>query len=330
MHSFRGTRKSAAFTLIELLVVIAIIAVLIGLLLPAVQKVREAANRAKCANNLKQLALAAHNYHDVYRNFPPGSIDPNNPTSKAGPFNPHDPLYGGSSLPWGHISWAAAVLPYLEAENLYRTIDFTKPAYAANIPEEQSSGKGDTEDRGPAVDTWLGQPNPNIFAALHMPSVFVCPSVPPDVKFNDTPYKDYGINGGTNSRCCPERTQANQDGVAFLNSRIGIADITDGTSTTFLFLEFAHTANRSWTAAGDGTNQFLWVHHPSQGYVTCDTPPNSTAFNNRAAHSHHSGGGVQAALCDGHVVWVSNAIDFRGVYRPLFTRSAGEVVSPEF
>jgi prepilin-type N-terminal cleavage/methylation domain-containing protein len=323
-------RRRTGFTLIELLVVIAIIGILIALLLPAVQKVREAANRISCSNNLKQLALASHNYHDVNKNLPPGSIDPNNPNSSGGPFNPHDPVYGGSSLPWGHISWAAAILPFIEENNLFKTMDFTKPAYAANIPEELNSGHGDTQDRGPAVTTWLGQPNPNTFAALNMPKIFICPSVPLTVKFNDTRYKDYGINGGTNSQCCPERTQTNQDGVAFLNSRIRIADITDGTSTTFLFLEFAHIANRSWTAAGDGTNQFIWVHHPSQGYVTCDTPPNSTAFNNRAAHGLHVGWGVQGVMCDGHVVWVSNSIDYRGVYRPLFTRNKGEAVSPDF
>jgi prepilin-type N-terminal cleavage/methylation domain-containing protein/prepilin-type processing-associated H-X9-DG protein len=320
----------SAFTLIELLVVIAIIGILIALLLPAVQKAREAANRTRCANNLKQLALAAHNFHDTHANLPPGSTDPNNPNSTAGPFEPHDPQYGGTSLPWGHISWAAVLVPYLEADNLYKTMDFTAPAYSANIPEEQNSGRGDTADRGPAVTSWLGQPNPNLFAALNMPRVFMCPSVPLDVKFNDTPYKDYGINGGTNHQCCPERTQHNQNGVAFLNSRIRLADVTDGSSTTFLFLEFAHTANRSWTAAGDGTNQFIWVHHPSQGYVTGDTPPNSTAFNNRAAHGPHTGGGVQGVMCDGHVVWVSNAIDYLHVYRPMFTRSMGEVVEPDF
>jgi hypothetical protein len=95
-------------------------------------------------------------------------------------------------------------------------------------------------------------------------------------------------------------------------------------------MEFAHTANRSWTAAGDGTNQFIWVHHPSQGYVTGDTPPNSTAFNNRAAHGPHTGGGVLAALGDGHVAWVSNDVDYLHVYRPMFTRSMGEVVEPNF
>src|SRR5262249_27432706 len=104
----------AGFTLIELLVVIAIIAVLIGLLLPAVQKVREAANRTKCQNNLKQIGLACHNYHDVDKALPPGYL-------AAGPYTDGamDTAPG-----WG---WAAFLLPYLEQDNLYRQIDLNQP-----------------------------------------------------------------------------------------------------------------------------------------------------------------------------------------------------------
>jgi prepilin-type N-terminal cleavage/methylation domain-containing protein/prepilin-type processing-associated H-X9-DG protein len=140
------SRRRVAFTLIELLVVIAIIGILIGLLLPAVQKIREAANRMKCANNLKQLALACHNYHDTNGNFPRG-----------GNYNPVDaltnPAYSSMNPAYraSRGSWVYSILPYIEQDNLYNYANGGSSPLSAivGIPIEPSYGGG-----------WFGQPEP--------------------------------------------------------------------------------------------------------------------------------------------------------------------------
>src|ERR1700687_5976228 len=132
LRSFWGNKRG--FTLIELLVVIAIIAILIGLLVPAVQKVREAASRIKCSNNLKQYGLACHMYHDTNGFFPPGGKGP-------------DPINGGS---WNDDrgSWLVYSLPYVEQDNLFKAfgnldIIYTKPPGAiAAGPYDQSRTTG--------------------------------------------------------------------------------------------------------------------------------------------------------------------------------------------
>lgn len=311
-----AARTRRAFTLVELLVVIAIIGILIGLLMPAVQSAREAGRRAQCANNLKQMSLAVQLYTSARGSLPSGSTGNWN-SDYSFPSGWSDPNSG--SVPWGHFGWAALILPYCEQENLYNQINFSVPAYASSIPEQ--SGWGNPE-RGPSGNV------ANKLAADNMPNLFVCPSahrVKPATQF-----KDYGINYGT-GYCCPERTQVNMEGVAFVRSAIQPAHIRDGMSNTFLFLEFGHFGNHSWVPYDKGSNQFFWVHHVSQGYVSCTdgggapTPPNSNYWNHRGAHSDHKGG-VQVTFCDGHLAFVSDHIDFT-TYRAQFTRAGREALT---
>jgi prepilin-type N-terminal cleavage/methylation domain-containing protein/prepilin-type processing-associated H-X9-DG protein len=302
-----SSARRPAFTLIELLVVIAIIAVLIGLLLPAVQKVREAASRTQCRNNLHQLVIAAHAYHDARGCLPSGSSGPG--TDNNFPSGWGDPWYG-NSLPYGHFSWAALILPYLEGDNVFQAINFSVPAYVDSLYEWNGSNAA---QRGPAGNA------ANATAAASQPKVFVCPAVNRVQPANT--YKDYAINGGTGA-CCPERTSQGMNGIAYVNSKIRMEQITDGTSNTLLFAEKAHNTNQSWIPTGYGCNPFFFVHHPSEGYFTTEAPPNYSGFNTRAPEGPHNGG-IQAVMADGSVAWISDSITF-SVFQAMSTRSGGE------
>ncbi len=144
-----GRRPSApperGFTLIELLVVIAIIGVLISLLLPAVQKVREAANRMKCANNLKQLALACHVYHDQYQRFPPG-----------GKWNPPE---SANDIRADRGSWLFLILPYIEQDNVYNPLSFY-----LNVPEHPYDANW---QQYPEPDRWAYRKGADIFSFIN-------------------------------------------------------------------------------------------------------------------------------------------------------------------
>jgi len=191
----RSLRK-AGFTLIELLVVIAIIAILIGLLLPAVQKVREAAARLQCSNNLKQISLASHTYHDANKCLPPGGlVNPNAQNANPGAtFQSANPAYGGP-----YTGTLAFLLPYVEQGNIYNgilatvqanptkatgqalfTFNSSAGAWAYNYPPYDSSVPS-------APQNGTGYPH---IADAHVP-IFECPS--------DSPYDSVAIqypNGG--------------------------------------------------------------------------------------------------------------------------------------
>jgi prepilin-type N-terminal cleavage/methylation domain-containing protein/prepilin-type processing-associated H-X9-DG protein len=338
-------KRRTGFTLIELLVVIAIIAILIGLLLPAVQKVREAAARSKCQNNLKQIVTAAHNYHDAIGAFPPGVYAPPGSwvnaagTPGSGGWTPawKDPV--STCCPWGVYSWAARILPYIEGGNIYNNMNFNVPAYALNVPEDIGSfGGGPGVDRGPGQPVipaglpGAGSPNPNILAATSMPKVFLCPSAKRGRFGLANTMKDYAMYYDSNranfaETCCPERdgNPGKYNGMGWLNSELRMADVLDGTSSTMYFGEKANDSNQSWCSAGSGCNQFFWVHHQSQGLMTGSQPLNWGVTNSRAATSQHTNG-VHVAFVDGHVVFLQNTMDFN-TYMRLGTRNGGEIAN---
>ncbi|MFG0332087.1 MAG: DUF1559 domain-containing protein, partial [Maioricimonas sp. JB049] len=193
-------RRARGFTLIELLVVIAIIAILIALLLPAVQQAREAARRAQCKNNLKQLALALHNYESSHRVFPPGGL--------------------GFPFVW---SAQAQLLPYVDQASLKNLLVF-------EVPPMTPFGTG--------YDPVLVDQNDQ--AARTKLSLLLCPSDSdgvPGSEYAGISYPACAGSGINSSDPADDGSVSNADGVIFSLSRIGFRDVTDGTSNTIAFSE---------------------------------------------------------------------------------------------
>jgi prepilin-type N-terminal cleavage/methylation domain-containing protein/prepilin-type processing-associated H-X9-DG protein len=219
----RSTRSSRGFTLIELLVVIAIIAVLIALLLPAVQAAREAARRAQCSNNLKQIGLGAHNYHQIYDKFPMGM-------SK----NPFSNLCASSGDPLDYRGWSgwsalAAMLPQMEQQALYNSANFMWN------PVRMSCG------------STFGQ-YANSTVVLSAVRAFQCPSDPGVGAQNagqagllsgspQPPGNSYFASRGPNTQEAPKFSSGGTPGLFCHYGCYGIRDCTDGTSNTIAFAE---------------------------------------------------------------------------------------------
>lgn len=223
----RSIQRRAGLTLIELMVVLAILGVLLALLLPAVQRARESAHRARCENNLAQIGLALHNYHGVYNSFPPAQIDdPKYSPNKAAP-----------RPPYPYLSWRGYLLPFVEADNLWRQ---TEQAFAVE------------------KEFWHDPPHIGLSTILPM---YICPSdanqqllhsVPCTVPIPNVALSGYlGVSGVNLLK---------NNGAFLFNVPIEIKDMSDGTSNTIVVGERPAVAPYvfGWWYAGIG--QFVPQH----------------------------------------------------------------------
>jgi prepilin-type N-terminal cleavage/methylation domain-containing protein/prepilin-type processing-associated H-X9-DG protein len=295
-----------AFTLIELLVVIAIIALLIGLLLPAVQRARETANRASCLNNLKQIGIALQSYHDAFRCFAPGYV------------SNYDASGNDTGPGWG---WASKLFPFMEQGNLQATIITNQPIEsAANAVPRTAPVKMFICPSDSLMPTWTAFSRDPVTGN---PIAAIC----------DVASANYvGVFGVS-------EPGVDGEGIFYRDSKIAIRDITDGTSQTMMVGERSFTwCQATWVGAVTGESLFPPPKSPAVPLVedhssmvlghTFEGGPNAPGIECNNFSSQHSQG-ANFLFADGHVQFISQFVDLP-TFRALSTRAGAETVGGDF
>jgi len=294
-------RKVRAFTLVELLVVIAIIGVLVGLLLPAVQAAREAARRMQCSNNLKQMGLALHMYHDSVGGLPPGWIAQHPTTQRS---------YWLGHPGWG---WATRILPYLEQANVVENlIDYRLPlldTYHDTARRTVIPTYICTSDVGDSIFVLEAGPMP----MPNYPAGYIATSV------SKTNY--VGVFGTVRmiDAGCP-MGDCIGNGSLVLQRSFRFRDLLDGLSNTFIVGERnSRFSPSTWLGVFAGA-----AHAPGRIVAVAENPPNSPDNPGFTFSSYHPSG-TNFLAADGSVKLISESIEMQ-TYHALCTRAGGEVV----
>ena len=299
MNALNLVRRSRGFTLIELLVVIAIIAVLISLLLPAVQSAREAARRAQCTNNLKQLGLAVANYESANGSYPSDSY-----SSATAP--------SGSPGYYPNFSCFVFLTPFLEQQGIYNATNF---AWTDYDPYNLTIAGVAINALMCPSDPW----HPTLISSSTPNAGFVETTSVPGTWYQQ--FTSYGANQGTFpgtfQQSYGQAQFAQYNGVIYNDSSTKLATITDGTSNTFLFGERAQTLFTQFDPTYQNSDGSWNSHHWFDTMVTTYFPPNvgisnlnvifTGGYPTDAASLHP--GGVNFAFCDGSVHFIRNSIN---------------------